>query len=139
MVIGVDGFIHQRIESLYVCDEYKLFFLTGQSNGTGRCAYIAVKSFHTMNEGARDEMRKSAGCVEDSRVSISANQGVLSFYDRITGTVSNVPWSELDPDVQMRLRGNFTDPFQKYAGNTPETLRDIAVSKPLSLKRTPSP
>ena len=139
MVIGIDGFIEQRIEKLYVCDEYKLFFLTGQANGTGRRAYIAAKSFHTLDDEQQAEMRKSAERWEprESRVEISSCQGALAFRDTITGTTSNVPWTELDPEVQQRLRESIGDPFQKYSGpsTSVKTGREVPVSKPITYKK----
>jgi hypothetical protein len=139
MAIGADGFIEQRIETLYVCDEYKLFFLTGQANGTGRSAYIAAKAFHAMDDATLEEMRKNAEpwTERGSSVQISPNQGMLAFSDRCTGTVTNVPWAELDEDVQQRLRGKIADPFMKYAGDGSKTVRNISVSRPLALKRNP--
>ena len=144
MAKNPDGFIEERIEQLYVCDQYKLFFLTGQAQGAGRRAYISVKPFHTVSDEAREEIMKSATrwTAQESRVTISADPEKLSFRDGCTGTVSTLPVGELDDEVQQRLRCNITDPFQKYAGNgvsmTPtKTARDISVGRPLSLKRNP--
>jgi hypothetical protein len=139
MAIGIDGFIEQRTEKLFVCDEYKLFFLTGQANGTGRRAYISARSFHTLDDEQQAEMRKNAEPWEPrkSSVEISANQGMLAFRDTVTGTVSNMPWAELDPEVQQRLRGAGNgDPFAKYAGTSTKTGREISVSRPITYKKT---
>src|SRR5437867_1777667 len=105
----VDGFLNERTESLYVCEEYGIFLLTGQPNATSRrCAYIAAKAFHTIDDGMREEMAKTAEpwTEKGSDIRISSNQGALSFRDNVTGTFSALPWTELDNDVQLRLRGD---------------------------------
>jgi hypothetical protein len=140
MAIRPDGCLEERIEELYVCDEYKVFFLTGQANNTGRKAFISAKAFHMLDDEQQAEMRKNATPWEEDTawVRISANEGMLAFQDKFTGTISNVPWTELDDDVQQRLRGNNGgDPFLKYAGSPTKTARPIAVGKPLTLKRNP--
>jgi hypothetical protein len=135
----LNGNLHERTETLFVCDEYKVFFLTGQANGTGRRAYIAAKAFHTLDDEQQAAMRGKAVVWVDARdhVQIAANQGMLAFRDILTGTTSNMPWGELDADVQQRLRGGNNDPFLKYAGTPTKTVQPIAISKPLVLKRNP--
>jgi hypothetical protein len=117
MVIGLDGFIEQRTEKLFVSDEYKIFFLTGQSDGGWRRAYITAKAFHTMDDDTRERMAATAEPWDAtaSRVTITPAQGKLSFYDGCTGTTSTMPLSELDADVQLKLQGKLGDPFAKYA------------------------
>ncbi|MEZ0224212.1 MAG: hypothetical protein ACAH83_06650 [Alphaproteobacteria bacterium] len=139
MAIGIDGFIEERIEQLYVCDEYNLFFLTGQANGTGRRAYITARAFHTLDDEGRDAMASSAvkWTEHGSRVQISAKQGMLSFRDTCTGTTSQVPWTELDPEIQEKLRGKISDPFAKYAGMSTKTSKPFSVGKPLVFKKSP--
>lgn len=142
MVIGIDGFIEQRIEQLYVCDEYKLFFLTGQPNNTGRRAFITAKPFHAIDDEALPRMKAQAipWTEKDSRVQISAGMGILAFHDTITGTVSNMQWSELDIDVQENLRRgggqpSSPNPWAKYAGPSIRTGGDVTVGGPLKLKK----
>jgi isopenicillin N synthase-like dioxygenase len=137
----IDGHLHERVEALYACEEYGIFLLTGQPGpASRRCAYVAAKAFHTMDDDARQEMMKTASpwSEKESCIRISVAPGALSFYDSLTGTSSTMPMSELDSDVQMRLRGSPADPFAKYAGEPKATIKPISVGRPLTLKKAPS-
>lgn len=142
----------QRIEKLYVADEYKLFFLTkqpGTNAGTeGRSAYISVKPFNVIPEEALEQMRSSAepwSPQTGSRVRIEVREPLLVFHDDITGTESQIFVGELDADVRQRLRGGqgaamaWDKLFNAAAAANPaatlSTKDDIAVHRPLTLKK----
>jgi hypothetical protein len=63
--------------------------------------------------------------------------GKLELFDRVAGTCVGMPFGELSPEVQAKLRGDKFDPFAKYSGDPVRTTHDIPVSKPLTLKRSP--
>lgn len=106
MAIGPDGFIEQRIETLYVSEEYKMFLLTGQKNGgSWRKAYISARPFHTLDDDTLEAMKAQAKPLDkNSSIEISANQESLNIRDAVTGTNSLFPISELDEEIRQRLR-----------------------------------
>lgn len=135
MAIGLDGFIEERVEKLFVSEDYKLFFLTGQKNDQSwRRAYITVKPFHALDAEAIEQMKAVATRADDkdAGVQISLGQGNLAFYDKFTGTTSRVPWTELDTEIQERLRGNVTDAFAKYGAKKSFAAKDEPAETPTS-------
>jgi hypothetical protein len=142
MTIGIDGFLHERIEQLYVCDEYRLFFLTGQPNSTSqRRAFISVRPFHSFDADTLATMKAEAlpWTEAESRIQITPLTGTLAFRDGLTGTVTNVPPGELDAEVQRRLGAAAgASPWQKYGGGpSVRTADSVMVGTPLRLKKTP--
>ncbi len=125
MVMMGDGHIYERIETMYVAEEYKVFLLTGQSQG-GRRAFIAAKPFGSIDvDTLADLMTKAKPLDADSRIRLSADQQSLRMYDGFTGTISNFPLAELDADVRGKLMtgaGNVStpDPWGKYTKLTGE-------------------
>lgn len=134
MAIGPDGYIEERTETLYVSEEYKIFLLTGQSNGQGtRRAFIAARPFHTLDDDAIAAMKAQARPLDAaSRITISINQESLYLRDGFTGTTSPFPLSELDQDVRERLRYGIGQDAQsawnKYA-KKPQQQQPAAASK----------
>jgi hypothetical protein len=129
-----------REEILYVSEEYKLFILTAQPNSMESARiHLAVKPFHVLDDEAREQMLKVARPVtEDSDISIRLTRKDVELSDKKTFMNLHVPFAELAPDVQVRLRGNdASDPFVKYAIDLTRTTRNIPVGKPLLLRRTP--
>ena len=138
----------RRSEQLYVADDYQLFFLTKQLNAgvsAGRSAYISVKPFNVVPDGAVDEIRKSAlpWDAASSQVRIEVKDQVLIFHDDITKTQSQIFIGELDPEVRQRLRAGqggentWNKLFSAAAASAPAvaTKDDIAVHRPLTLRK----
>lgn len=129
-----------REEMLYVCEEYKLFILTGQRQGADeRRIYPAAKPFHLLEEDACRRLREVAQpWAEGGDILISPyfeKPGLLELYDRVAGTSLKVPFDELSPEVQAKLGCNNPDPFAKYAVDPIRTAHDIPVGRPLTLKK----
>jgi len=116
MAIGPDGFLDGRIETLYVSDEYKVFLLTGQSNGSWRNAYVGVRPFNSLNEAQLESAKANAQQIDKgARLTLSSDQSSLKVYDGFTGTTSSFPLSDLDADVKARLQ--YKSPAKSGLGN----------------------
>ncbi|MDE1151820.1 MAG: hypothetical protein PW788_04705 [Micavibrio sp.] len=146
MVMIEGGFIESRVERLYVSDEYKVFLLTGQANGSYRKGYVGVRPFGSLGADQLEKLKSQAAPVDkDSRLSLSSDQANLKVYDGFTGTTSSFPLSELDADIKARLlykapgKSGFTDAWEKYTGPNAEAPGTTdgaapAQAKPLTFK-----
>ena len=117
MAKGLDGFLEERVETLYVSEEYKAFLLTGQPNGKGRNAYIYVKPFNAYtNEAMLDATKSAAKPLDaDSRITISSDTQSILVRDGYTGTQSEFPIHRLDKEVRERLAAGTEKIWDKYA------------------------
>ncbi len=88
MVMGADGFLHERIETLYASQEHQLFLLTGQEKTSGgRRAYVSVTRFDELDGMEREYMLQKAKPLDDAaRLTISTADGKTVVHDGFTGT-----------------------------------------------------
>ena len=137
------GFSDSRTEQLYVTEDYKIFFVTGQPGAaTGRNTAISVRPFHTIDPQSRDALMKTALPWTQPRnhdVTISVKGNALVLRDGVTGDDSSFPLNLLDPDVKARY-GLGSDPFAKYgaAESAPPPAAEsgeIHLMRPLTFKK----
>jgi hypothetical protein len=131
-----DGLIRNRTEELFVCDEFQVFFLTGQANASGRKAKISVLPFHALSDERRAEMCDKARVWtrEDSQgVRIRTGRGVVTFLDETTGVQTMFVRKNLEPD--SKVMKEISPAFAKYAPAPIKTARDVAVNKPLTFRK----
>lgn len=88
MVIRHDGFLHERIETLYVSPDHKLFLKTGQQQTPGgRRAFVSITRFDELDALERQSMLQQAKPLDnDARLTISTVDGKTVVYDGFTGT-----------------------------------------------------
>lgn len=116
MAIRSDGFLEERVESLYVAPEYNLFLLTGQPLGNSRRAYISAKPFNALTPDKLEAFNAAAQPLDaGSRITISPIGASLQIRDGFTGTTSSFPISALDSEVQRRLSAASEARWDKFA------------------------
>jgi hypothetical protein len=88
MVMRPDGFLHERIETLYVSPDHQLFLKTGQTQTPGgRRAFVSITRFDELDAMERQSMLQQAKPLDDSaRLTISTVEGRTVVYDGFTGT-----------------------------------------------------
>ncbi len=88
MVMMPDGYLYERIETLYVSPEHKLFLKTGQAQAAdGRRAYVSITRFDELDAVQRQSMLEKAKPLDDTaRLTISTVEGRAVVHDGFTGT-----------------------------------------------------
>ena len=120
MVMLPDGSIYERVETLYVSDDYKAFLLTGQTNGGSRRGFVSVKPFNQLEEAQLAAMKEQAKPITpDARLTISTVGSNISIYDGYTGTDSTYAVALLDADVQQRIGNQQNSAWEKYGARKP--------------------
>lgn len=130
MAKDINGFLIERVESIYVSDEYKVFLLTGQAQVPGgRRAFISVKPFNEMTPEKVDALKQHyAQPAAEGRLTLSANGTNLLIYDGFTGTQSSYDIAKLDEDVKARLQVAAEQPWQKYTGPQPGPKKNLKLA-----------
>lgn len=106
MVMMPDGYLYERIETLYVSPDHKLFLTTGQSQAPGgRRAYVSITRFEELDAMQRQSMLEKAKPLDDSaRLTISTVDGRTVVRDGFTGT--NAVFSLAPPKEQPAKKPN---------------------------------
>jgi len=112
MVMLPNGYLYERVETLYVSEEHKLFLKTGQAQAAdGRRAYVSITRFEELDAPARESMLREAKPLDDSaRLTISTVEGKTVIHDGFTGTNAvftlaqrNNPAPAKKPALKFRL------------------------------------
>ena len=88
MVMLPNGYLYERVETLYVSAEHKLFLKTGQEQAPGgRRAFVSITRFEELDALARASMLQQAKPLDDgARLTISTVDGKTVIHDGFTGT-----------------------------------------------------
>jgi len=107
MTIGLDGFLDERREQLFISQEYRAFFLTAQRGEQDfRRAFVDVRPFGDFNAQEFATLEKKAEALTPSaHLNITYNSQTLFTQDGATGTTSSFPVDRLDSEVKSRLLG----------------------------------
>ncbi len=90
MVMTPNGFLYERVETLFVSAEHQLFLRTGQAQSPGgRRAYVHITPFDKTDALSRKSLMVEAIPLHDgARLTISTVDGNTVIHDGYTGTKS---------------------------------------------------
>lgn len=109
MVIRHDGFLHERVETLYASPDHQLFLRTGQEQTAGgRRAFVSITRFDELDAVTRESMLREAKPLDDAaRLTITTVDGKTVVYDGFTGTnavFTLAPRAEAAPAKKPNLK-----------------------------------
>ena len=106
MIDPVTGALYERTEALFYHPGLDAYLATGQAlQEGGRCAYVAVKSTHTLTADQNAKLRGMATDITaEGRLAVKVDyqSQVVSIYDEATMTTSSAQLSEFSPAVRAQ-------------------------------------
>ena len=113
MVVDIDtGALMTRVETVYLCEEYKVFLITGQGSGNK----VMILPFNQVPAEDLDAAKQNAEPFVDgkdaksysdsSSISLSLDNinSRLQAYDTLCHTTTSIAYGDLDEDVAARLK-----------------------------------